>query len=51
MDTSMKIVILEANALGKDIDLSVFDKLGHVTKFGQTDWEDQVIDQIGRAHV
>lgn len=51
MDTSMKIVILEANALGKDIDLSVFDKLGHVTKFGQTDWEDQVIDRVADADI
>ena len=44
MDTSMKIVILEANALGKDIDLSVFDKLGHVTKL-------RFSLKIGRAHV
>ena len=51
MDTSMEIVILEANALGKDIDLSVFDKLGHVTKFGQTDWEDQVIDRVADADI
>ncbi|MDO5541472.1 MAG: D-2-hydroxyacid dehydrogenase [Eubacteriales bacterium] len=36
----MKIVLLEGNALGKDIDLSVFGKLGEVTVYGQSNAED-----------
>ncbi|MDO4522700.1 MAG: D-2-hydroxyacid dehydrogenase [Eubacteriales bacterium] len=36
----MEIVILEANSLGADIDLTVFEKLGHVTVYGQSMAED-----------
>lgn len=36
----MKIVLLEGNALGKDIDLTVFGKLGDLTIYGQSTVED-----------
>lgn len=36
----MKIVILEANSLGADIDLSMFHKLGDVTVYGQSTAQD-----------
>jgi len=36
----MKIVLLEGNALGKDIDLTVFGKLGDLTVYGQSTAED-----------
>lgn len=36
----MKIVILERNALGDDIDLRIFEKLGEVTVYGQSTPED-----------
>ena len=32
----MKIVILEANSLGQDVDLKVFEKLGEVVIYGQS---------------
>ena len=32
----MKIVILEANSLGKDVDLTAFEKLGEVTVYEQS---------------
>jgi len=41
----MNIVLLDANTLGKDLDLSVFDDLGHVTIHGFTAPED-VVDRI-----
>lgn len=47
---SMEIVILEANALGRDMDLSVFEKLGHVTAYGQTNWE-EVIERVADADI
>ena len=36
----MKIVVLEGNSLGKDIDLTVFEKLGEVTVYDQSFVED-----------
>ena len=36
----MNIVILDAGTLGKDMDLSLFDKLGNCTVWDQTDPED-----------
>lgn len=36
----MKIVVLEANALGKDIDLTVFEKLGELVIYDQSNAED-----------
>lgn len=36
----MKIVLLERNSLGEDVDLSVFEKLGTVTAYGQSTPED-----------
>lgn len=36
----MKIVVLEGNSLGKDIDLTVFEKLGEVTVYDQSRAED-----------
>lgn len=35
----MKIVVLEANSLGADVDLSSWDKLGEVTVYGQSNIE------------
>ena len=32
----MKIVILEANSLGQDVDLKAFEKLGEVVIYGQS---------------
>ena len=36
----MKIVILEANSLGKDVSLKEFGTLGDVTIYGQSTLED-----------
>lgn len=36
----MKIVILEANSLGRDIDLKVFEKLGELVIYDQSDAKD-----------
>ena len=36
----MKIVILEANSLGADVDLSAFEKLGEVAVYGQSNMQD-----------
>ena len=36
----MKIVILEANSLGKDIDLKVFENLGVLVIYDQSDAKD-----------
>lgn len=36
----MKIVLLERNALGADVDISVFEKLGEVTVYSQSTAED-----------
>lgn len=36
----MKIVLLERNALGDDIDISIFERLGDVTVYGQSTAED-----------
>ena len=36
----MKIVILEANSLGADVDLSAFEKLGEVVVYGQSNMQD-----------
>lgn len=36
----MKIVILEANSLGADVDLSAFKKLGEVAVYGQSNMQD-----------
>lgn len=36
----MKIVVLEGNSLGKDIDLTVFEKLGELTVYDQSFVED-----------
>ena len=33
----MKIVFLDANSIGSDIDLSDFSKLGEVVRYGYTD--------------
>ena len=34
--TNMKIVFLDAKTLGEDIDLSAYDALGEVVKYGFT---------------
>ena len=39
----MNIVFLDADTIGKDIDLTVFEKFGNVTIYG--------FSKIGRAHV
>lgn len=46
----MNIVILDANTMGRDLDLTIYDELGHVTVYGFTE-QDQVIDRIRDAHV
>lgn len=46
----MKIVILDANTLGDDLDLGVFDTLGDVEVFGFTAPE-VVVERIKDAHV
>ena len=39
-DKRMKIVILEANSLGADVDLSALEKLGEVAVYGQSNMQD-----------
>ena len=46
----MNIVILEANTLGADVDLSVFEKLGNVTQYGQSD-EENTADRVKDADI
>lgn len=46
----MEIVMLEANSLGADVDLSIFEKLGHVTKYGQSD-EENTPERVKNADV
>ncbi|MBS5214759.1 MAG: D-2-hydroxyacid dehydrogenase [Clostridiales bacterium] len=46
----MNIVILEANTLGADVDLSVFEKLGNVTQYGQSD-EENTADRVKDANI
>ena len=46
----MNIVILEANTLGADVDLSVFEKLGNVTQYGQAD-EENTADRVKDADI
>ena len=46
----MNIVILEANPLGADVDLSVFEKLGNVTQYGQSD-EENTADRVKDADI
>lgn len=46
----MKIVILDANTLGDDLDLTVFNDLGEVDIYGFTS-KDQVIDRIKDVNV
>ena len=46
----MEIVMLEANTLGADIDLSFFDQLGHVTKYGRSD-EENTADRVKDADI
>ena len=38
--TNMKIVFLDAKTLGEDIDLSAYDALGEVVKYGFTSPEE-----------
>lgn len=45
-----KIVMLERDNVGADIDLSYFENLGDVTVYGQTDYE-QVVERISDAEV
>lgn len=46
----MEIVMLEANTLGADVDLSIFEELGHVTKYGQSD-EENTVERVRDADV
>ena len=46
----MNIVILEANTLGADVDLSVFEKLGNLTQYGQSD-EENTADRVKDANI
>lgn len=46
----MNIVILEANTLGADVDLSVFEKLGNVTQYGQSD-EENTAERVKDADI
>lgn len=46
----MNIVILEANTLGADVDLSLFEKLGNVTQYGQSD-EENTADRVKDADI
>jgi glycerate dehydrogenase len=46
----MKIVILDSNTLGDDLDLSIYNKLGDVEVFGFTS-KDEVIGRIKDANV
>ena len=46
----MKIVILDAETIGKDIDLSIFEELGELVVFEKTT-EDQTADRIKDADV
>lgn len=46
----MKIVILDANTLGDDLDLTVFNELGEVEVFGFTA-KDEVVDRIKDVNV
>jgi glycerate dehydrogenase len=50
MNSRLKIVILDANTLGEDLDLSVFNELGELTIYGYTLKED-VIKRIKDAHI
>lgn len=45
-----KIVMLERDNVGADIDLSYFENLGELTIYGTTDY-DQVVERIGDAEV
>lgn len=45
-----KIVMLERDNVGADIDLSYFEKLGELTIYGTTDYN-QVVERIGDAEV
>ncbi len=46
----MEIVILEANTLGRDIDLSIFEKLGHVTQYARSD-ENNTAERVTDADI
>ena len=45
-----KIVMLERDNIGEDVDLSYFERLGDLTVYGTTDYE-QVVERIGDADV
>ena len=45
-----KIVMLERNNIGEDVDLSYFERLGDLTVYGTTDYE-QVVERIGDADI
>ena len=42
----MKIVLLERNSVGQDVDVSCFEELGDVTAYGNTTMEDAVKQRI-----
>lgn len=46
----MEIVFLERGSLGDDIDISMFEKLGHVTAYDGTSWEN-VAERVADADV
>ncbi len=46
----MEIVILEADTLGRDLDLSVFEKLGHVTQYGKSE-EENTAERVKDADI
>lgn len=46
----MEIVMLETNTLGSDVDLTIFDELGHVTRYGQSD-EENTANRVKDADV
>ena len=46
----MKIVILERNSVGTDIDVSCYEKLGDVTVYANT-VENQVAERVGDAEI
>ena len=47
----MNIVILERDSVGTDIDISCFNKLGHVTSYANTVTADEVASRIADADI
>ncbi|MCR5733265.1 MAG: D-2-hydroxyacid dehydrogenase [Lachnospiraceae bacterium] len=47
----MKIVILERNSVGPDIDVSCFKELGELTEYGNTVTKDEIIERVKDADI